>query len=474
LISDCHVEFLLPFPVRSSCPANQLAKAIHDYSKDGDDEGGLRKVQDIVRGTIMCSTVKEMKRVMAALETDPRVEVLRFKNLFRDLDPTHFRRFAVNFSVVVEMNDGKEPHYLRHIVELQIHLRQFFEYKHKNKTAMHGPYEYFREGGKKEIVMPRLQKQMDALTEIAQTPVLLSMFCTTVEGVEGGRPLLPTSPSEMYESALEKRLEGRGGLKRVLQIAAFDNFTNGNRREFTVEDVRSAIGPSTEVTLSAAELSNMLLGQDRGDPAPLLKALDVTTGLLQFSHLSFQEGLASQEARRQIAEGTLEREEGDFARQHLLSKTAVNFLRLYPVLEKDHEDGEDGCIPFLKKITKGDFSNDFTPKDFLFNLGRFDRPCRIFDTMAHLDLQAANIDGEREFVQSHVVTWSNISKIAPSYSLDVVRPRLTNFFFNYFLVPFIGSIPESFGQLGNLVELNLSRNKLEGQFFSIFEAVSAD
>jgi Leucine-rich repeat (LRR) protein len=36
------------------------------------------------------------------------------------------------------------------------------------------------------------------------------------------------------------------------------------------------------------------------------------------------------------------------------------------------------------------------------------------------------------------------------------------------LVPFIGGIPESFGQLGNLVGLDLSNNKLEGQFFFYF------
>ena len=74
MISDSHFEFLLPFPSLSSYSANQLPKAIHDYSEDGDDEGGLRKVQDIVRGTIKCSTVKEMKTVMAALEADPRAE----------------------------------------------------------------------------------------------------------------------------------------------------------------------------------------------------------------------------------------------------------------------------------------------------------------------------------------------------------------------------------------------------------------
>jgi hypothetical protein len=36
------------------------------------------------------------------------------------------------------------------------------------------------------------------------------------------------------------------------------------------------------------------------------------------------------------------------------------------------------------------------------------------------------------------------------------------------LVPFTGGIPESFGQLGNLVCLDLSNNKLEGQFFFYF------
>ena len=34
--------------------------------------------------------------------------------------------------------------------------------------------------------------------------------------------------------------------------------------------------------------------------------------------------------------------------------------------------------------------------------------------------------------------------------------------FTDFLVPFIGSIPESFGQLGSLVQLDLSDNQLEG------------
>ena len=40
-----------------------LEKAIHDYSEDGDEEGGLRKVLDIVQASIMCDTPKEIKNV---------------------------------------------------------------------------------------------------------------------------------------------------------------------------------------------------------------------------------------------------------------------------------------------------------------------------------------------------------------------------------------------------------------------------
>jgi hypothetical protein len=47
--------------------------------------------------------------------------------------------------------------------------------------------------------------------------------------------------------------------------------------------------------------------------------------------------------------------------------------------------------------------------------------------------------------------------------------------FTIFLPHFAaGAIPESLGNLVNLRELMLFNNKLEGQFFSIFEAVSAD
>ena len=346
-----------------------LEKAIQDYSKEGDEFGGLHKVLDIVRGTIKCLTVAHMRAVMDALVADPRVTIIRFKNLFKDLDPTHFRRFAVNFEVCVSVDGGV----VRHTAELQIHLLEFFEFKQENKGLMHKPYEYFREAGPKEEVMPRLQQQMDTMNEIRVTPVLLSLFCATVECSEGERPVLPLRLSELYKSALNKRLKGHDGLQEFLQAAAFDNFINANRRIFNLKDAQEAF---LRLPSGSAKPPNF----DSGS-VPFLKTLDMTTGLLQFPHLSFQEALASLEARQRLEKGQLE---SQFVRKYLFSKKAANFLNL----------SADGAFPFPSKVGKSDFSNDYTPQDFIDNLDVFDRPCRIFENMVELDLEAAGLRGE--------------------------------------------------------------------------------
>ena len=226
-------EFVQTCPCDLKGLPRTLEKAIQDYSKRNDKFGGLRKVIDIVRGSIICKTVDGFKSVVRALENDPRVRIRRFKNLFRDLDPSHFRRFSYNIEIKVSVDGVDIPH----IAELQIHLGPFYKFKREREDLCHRPYEYFREGGKKEVVMPKLQKQMDTMHEIAQTPVLLSLFCTTVDAT-GRRPDLPTSLYELYETALSKRLHGNEALRSQLQKIAFDNFVHGNRREFTLDDMK--------------------------------------------------------------------------------------------------------------------------------------------------------------------------------------------------------------------------------------------
>ena len=339
-----------------------LEKAIHDYSEEGDEEGGLRKVLDIVRASIMCDTPKEMGKVLDALEKSPRVQIARFKNFFRNPDATHFRRMAVNLVVHARLGDVDVPH----IVELQIHLRDIFQFKQNNKDFMHRPYEYFREAGKKEVVMPRLKKQMDAMTEIADTPVLLALFCSAANFDGAERPTLPSSRHELYRWALTARLKDEG-LMKLCQAIAFDNFTNQNRREFTIDHVNLA-RKNGGVDCEFPEYRH-------GASMPFIKVLDASTGLFQFSHLSIQEAFAGFHAK-------------DFPidAKHVLHRGALNFFRICErgSLNVKFEDGA---------IQKGSFIENTWLEHFAWIITTAVMSPACLTTLMQLKLGSCNLTG---------------------------------------------------------------------------------
>ena len=343
-----------------------LEKAVLDYSKEQDEQGGLHKVIDIVRGSIMCETVSEMKAIFRALESSDKFEIVRFKNLFRDLDATHFRRMAVN--LVFEVSIGERR--IHHVAELQVHLRDIFRFKQENKDLMHKPYEFFRELGEKVKVMSKLKKQMDTMHEVVQTPVLLSLFCTTVE-LEGDKaPKLPESVSELYQTAMNVRLKDNDELRQLLQALALENFLEG-RREFTISHVEK---------VQQARGCNSILDFGLDKPIPLIKVLDSSAGLFQFAHLSFQEALASHELHgNDVAKQ-------NFASRHLLTRKAVNFLKFC----------EDGVFPLPETLNGGNLG-EFKPKDIFADFKQFLRPCRV-DTVIKIDFSNSYLSGE---VQLH-------------------------------------------------------------------------
>jgi hypothetical protein len=309
---DRRIKDFLQKPVLILCDLKGikrvLEKAIQDYSEKGDEEGGLRKVIDIVRASIMCDTPKEMGKVLGVLEKSPRVKIARFKNFFRDLDATHFRRMAVNLVVLARVGDKDIPH----IVELQIHLRDIFQFKQNNKEFMHRPYEYFREAGKKEVVMPRLKKQMDAMTEIAETPVLLALFCSAANFDGAERPTLPSSRYELYQWALAARLKDHEGLLNLYQAVAFENFISdgmANKRQFVIADVEKA--------RAKWQVGCEFPDYRRGASMPFIKVLDASVGLFQFSHLSMQEAFAGFHGKKHFLEA-----------KFVLDQRALNFVKI--------------------------------------------------------------------------------------------------------------------------------------------------
>jgi hypothetical protein len=55
-----------------------LEKAIVDYSKEEDEQGGLHKVIDIVRGSIKCKEVSEIKAILGTLESSKKFQIVRY------------------------------------------------------------------------------------------------------------------------------------------------------------------------------------------------------------------------------------------------------------------------------------------------------------------------------------------------------------------------------------------------------------
>jgi hypothetical protein len=283
----------------------------------------------------------------------------RFKNLFRDLDATHFRRMAVN--IAFEVNG------VHHVAELQIHLQKIFEFKQNNKDLMHQPYEYFRESGEKNKVMTKLKRQMDTMHAVVQTPVLLSLFCTTVEPEKDKLPKLPESVAELYQTAMSARLKEKGELTELLQAVALENFREG-RREFTISHVkRIQLEHNCSYTFS--------LGPEK--PIPLIKTLDSSAGLYQFAHLSFQEALVAHALHRnEIAKQ-------DFATNHLLTRKAVNVLKFV----------ERNTFSLPPKLNKGGLG-EFEPTDFFEHFReQFLHLCRV-DTVVELDFSHSDLTGK--------------------------------------------------------------------------------
>ena len=141
-------------------PVRLHGKAASDYAARFDD-GALPEacVVDVVRGLGVFTNSARFLRMAEALKqgfimlpTDGdggggggggggavRLELVRAKNKFRLLDPTHFRQLQFNVAVHWERDDGSAARFL---CELQVHHRFILAHNEQSAAQLH--YEFFR------------------------------------------------------------------------------------------------------------------------------------------------------------------------------------------------------------------------------------------------------------------------------------------------------------------------------------------
>ena len=147
---------------------------------------GCSWVMDLIRGSIICNSVPQMKDTMVALNEAVEMvggEVVKCKN--RCLTPTAsgFRDIICKVRLPVTVPGTQAVFY--HVCEVQVHIKAMIEYDHQENS--HQSYEYFRSyfGGN----MATVQMQMSSLKMLYEKrseslSVTLQTICLTGSKLE--------------------------------------------------------------------------------------------------------------------------------------------------------------------------------------------------------------------------------------------------------------------------------------------------
>lgn len=218
---------------------------------------------DIVRASFVCNNIRQILHLLAMLRDNPLFTIVRLKNLFLALDPTHFRRIMLTIRVQLNKVDGTQ---YWHNVEVQIHHREIFKLKMTNEEIMHTPYEYFR-----DLFGAQMTKQLDAKAgwlsiesrmrlwrDILEVPVLMSLFILLLREVTKGdfdKSKLPNNEVDLYRTSIGIMInevsENAGVFKVIydtLRKVAYANHLYG-RREFTSDHLQEGLFRQYEVGL---------------------------------------------------------------------------------------------------------------------------------------------------------------------------------------------------------------------------------
>ena len=279
-------------------PVRVHEKAVDDYADRFPEEHPEACVADIVRSKVVCETSSQMLEFVTRLREgfaaehngkEARLELIRCKNKFQPLAPTHFRNLLCNVRLSY---DGSS-----FFAEIQVHLEAIYAHQESCPNA-HPDYEYFRSkmGEKEQDAM--LERTMLFFEEASGIPVLLSMLVLVFgdAACHDGRMQLPSSLQELYTMAMDAALRARFSVAynddlekarhALRRIAVYNQLRT--QRVFRASDVASCLGPNSLELAIWRRLEADIVG------IPLVKTLQVGGGYgaeYQFKHLSFQEAL---------------------------------------------------------------------------------------------------------------------------------------------------------------------------------------
>lgn len=334
-------------------------------------------VYDASRCAIVCESLEEMVRVSELLEAaGGPFKLIRRKNYFKHLDPTHYRRFGCVVSF--DADNGAT-----HLAEIQIHVSPIWKFVMVHPELMHEPYEKFRKVFGRNINNDlnsstgwlSLELRIKTWHSFLRVPVLMALLVVVMDGTDFQKPSIkdvPNSKVQLYSKALgiitstrvtgaaqcftlpsshrvvqnfnqKQYLEPAEAVLRGLSLIAHANHFDGEqgRRDFNLKDAKKAItAAKREENTGILETMLELFYAESDDQLriPTLKILtDGGMGRsermieVQSVHMSLQEYLAAMYVFRELLLRT---------RDQSQSKT-VDPLGVNPV-------SKEGIFTFLK------------------------------------------------------------------------------------------------------------------------------
>eukprot|EP00959_Pyramimonas_sp_CCMP1952_P061552 1286295-Pyramimonas_sp.AAC.1 len=192
-------------------PVRVHEKAVDDYADRFPRDLPEACVADIIRSKVVCQTSGQMLQFVRMLKDgyvtehsgkEAELELIRCKNKFRPLAPTHFRNLLCNVRLSYAGNSF--------FMEIQLHLEAIYEHQESCPNA-HADYEFFRSkmGEREQDTM--LERTMLFFEETRGVPVLLSMLVLVFNAAtdRNGPAELPSSLHQLYSMAIAAALRVR-------------------------------------------------------------------------------------------------------------------------------------------------------------------------------------------------------------------------------------------------------------------------